>query len=147
MFINNNKTYVEKIKHQTNWYIINAEGQNLGRLSSQIAYIIKGKNSIFYLPHQKNNTIIIVINSKYIKVTGNKQKEKTYKKHSGKPGSLKIDTLSNIQKKMPNKIIEHAVKGMLPKNILGRKLFKNLKVYSDNKHPHNAQKPIHLKIN
>nr|YP_009392744.1 ribosomal protein L13 [Bostrychia tenella]ARW61306.1 ribosomal protein L13 [Bostrychia tenella] len=147
MFINKNKTYIEKIKPKTKWYIINAKDQNLGRLSSQIAYMIKGKNSIFYLPYQESNTSIIVINSKYIKLTGNKQKEKIYKMHSGHPGGLKINTLNNIQKKMPNKIIEHAVKGMLPKNTLGRKLFKNLKVYSGNRHPHSAQKPIHLTIN
>nr|YP_009393580.1 ribosomal protein L13 [Bostrychia simpliciuscula]ARW62142.1 ribosomal protein L13 [Bostrychia simpliciuscula] len=147
MFINNNKTYIKKVSYQKNWYVINAKNQNLGRISSKIAYILKGKNDVTYLPYQESNTNIIIINSKYISVTGKKQKEKTYKKHSGKPGSLKINTFNDVQKKMPNKIIQHAVKGMLPKNSLGRKLLKKLKVYSDNKHPHNSQKPIHLTTN
>lgn len=146
MFSNNNKTYIEKVKYPQNWYIIDAKDQTLGRLSSKIAYLLKGKNNINYVPHQESNTKIIIINSQYIKVTGNKQKEKTYKTYSGKPGSLKIKIFNNVQKKMPNKIIQHAVKGMLPKNKLGRKLLKQLKVYSNHKHPHDAQKPQNLTI-
>lgn len=147
MFINNNKTNIEKIKYEAKWYIANAKDQNLGRFSSKIASILKGKSNINYLPCQESNINIIVINSKYIKVTGSKQKEKTYKRHSNQPGSLKINTFNNIQKKIPGKIIEHAVKGMLPKNILGRKLLKKLKVYPDHKHPHHAQQPTNLAIN
>nr|YP_009397907.1 ribosomal protein L13 [Sonderella linearis]ARW67093.1 ribosomal protein L13 [Sonderella linearis] len=147
MFINKNETHIPKINNNINWYIIDAKDKTLGRLSSKIASILKGKNNISYTSYQENNIKIIVINSAQIKVTGNKNKFKTYKKHSGKPGGLKIKTFNELQQKMPNKIIEHSIKGMLPKNSLGRKLFKKLKVYSNTNHPHDGQQPIYLEIN
>nr|YP_009391708.1 ribosomal protein L13 [Laurenciella marilzae]ARW59852.1 ribosomal protein L13 [Laurenciella marilzae] len=141
-----NKTFVKKISNDFVWYIVDAKEKNLGRLSSQIAHILRGKNTKEFSPCQTSNKQIIIINSKYINVTGKKSKQKTYKKHSGRPGSLKTETFHKLQDRIPNRIIEHAVKGMLPKNSLGRKLFKNLRVYAENKHPHEAQQPIELNI-
>ena len=136
-----NKTYIVKQKNTLpNWYLINAEKQTLGRLSSKIAYLLKGKNKINYTPHQINNSFIIVINAEKIQISGNKKLQKTYYRHSGKPGSLKTETFEQLQQRIPNKIIEQSVKGMLPKNTLGRELFKHLKVYTGKSHPHHAQK-------
>nr|ARW68360.1 ribosomal protein L13 [Chondria sp. (in: red algae)] len=146
MIINLNETLIHKKQH-TQWYVINAKQQNLGRLSSKIAYTLVGKNSKNYLPFQKNNIKIIVINSKYVEVTGKKSKQKLYIRHSGRPGGLKKEVFNKLQNRMPNKIIEHSIRGMLPKNNLGRELFKNLKIYSENEHPHEAQQPIFLNIN
>nr|YP_009393779.1 ribosomal protein L13 [Caloglossa beccarii]ARW62341.1 ribosomal protein L13 [Caloglossa beccarii] len=148
MLINKNKTYFKSsITNQNQWYLINAANQNLGRFSSKIAYMLRGKNSTEYAPHIKNNIYIIIINSKLIKVTGNKRKQKTYKRHSGKPGGLKTETFDNLQKRLPNKILEKSIKGMLPKNSLGRQIFTQIKIYADNKHPHSAQQPKLLQIN
>nr|YP_009392329.1 ribosomal protein L13 [Osmundaria fimbriata]ARW60891.1 ribosomal protein L13 [Osmundaria fimbriata] len=146
MYINKNITSGKKEEYQTKWYIIDAKDKILGRLSSKIVYILKGKSNIGYLPYNESYINIIVINAKYIKITGNKRKQKTYIKHSGKPGGLKIQKFAEIQQRMPNIIIEHAVKGMLPKNSLGRKLFKKLKVYPYNQHPHESQQPLPLHI-
>ena len=147
MTINKNKTYAEKYQTTTEWYIIDASNQNLGRLSSQIAYKLRGKNKNTYTPHILNNINIIVINSKLIQITGNKKKQKEYKRHSGRPGGLKKETFEKLQARIPNRILEKSIKGMLPKNILGRKLFKQLKIYSNDNHPHSAQKPILLQLN
>lgn len=145
---NKNKTFVkEQLNHlELKWYIIDAKQQNLGRLSSKIAYILKGKNNPKYCPSQESNIKIIIINSKDINITGKKNKQKIYVTHSGRPGGLKKETFHKLQDRIPNRIIEHAIKGMLPKNSLGRKLFQKLKIYSDHQHPHEAQKPIRLEI-
>lgn len=146
MITNKNKTYFKSdIKNK--WYIIDADNHTLGRLSSKIAYILMGKNNIHYAPHVKNNVYIIIINSRLIKVTGDKKIQKTYKSHSGKPGGLKIETFNKLQKRLPNKIVEKAIKGMLPKNSIGRKTFTQVKIYPDNKHPHFAQQPLLLQLN
>ena len=147
MINNKNKTYIDKNKIKNKWYIIDASNQNLGRLSSKIAYILRGKENNSYTPHLNNKINIIIINSKLIQITGKKKEQKEYKRHSGKPGSLKVETFSKLQERMPNKILEKSIKGMLPKNILGRQLFKQLKIYSNNIHPHSSQKPILLKLN
>nr|YP_009391299.1 ribosomal protein L13 [Dipterocladia arabiensis]ARW59443.1 ribosomal protein L13 [Dipterocladia arabiensis] len=147
MIIDKNKTYIHKCQIEPEWYIIDAKNQKLGRLSSQIAYKLRGKNNKTYTPHINNRIYIIIINSKLIQITGNKRKQKEYKRHSGKPGGLKIETFEKLQTRMPNKIIEQAIKGMLPKNILGRKLFTQLKIYSDHIHPHSSQQPKLLKLN
>nr|YP_009295267.1 50S ribosomal protein L13 [Dasya binghamiae]AOH77279.1 50S ribosomal protein L13 [Dasya binghamiae] len=147
MTVNKNKTYIEKNLIQQEWYIINAENQNLGRLSSKIAYTLKGKRSNKYTPHLNHKINIIIINSKLIKITGNKKKQKKYKRHSGRPGGLKVETFEKLQQRIPNRILEKSIKGMLPKNTLGRKLFAQLKIYSDNIHPHSSQKPKMLKLN
>lgn len=147
MLIDKNITYIDKNINIPKWYIIDAKDQHLGRLGSQIAYILKGKNKKTYLPYLENTINIIVINSKLIKITGKKREQKTYKRHSGKPGGLKIETFDKLNQRIPNRIIEKAIKGMLPKNTLGRNLFKKLKVYPTTVHPHSAQKPIILKLN
>nr|YP_009391914.1 ribosomal protein L13 [Acrosorium ciliolatum]ARW60058.1 ribosomal protein L13 [Acrosorium ciliolatum] len=146
MLINKNITYIEKKKNITKWYIIDAKNQNLGRLSTQIAYLLIGKNYNTYTPYLKNSINIIVINSKFINITGKKKEQKTYKKHSGKPGGLKIENFQQLNQRIPNRIIEKAIKGMLPKNTLGRNLFKQLKVYPNTIHPHSAQQPTLLKL-
>nr|YP_010171023.1 ribosomal protein L13 [Chondria tumulosa]QSD57164.1 ribosomal protein L13 [Chondria tumulosa] len=144
MIFNYNKTFIDKVNKTTKWYIIDAKKENLGRLSSKVAYILKGKDKQEYLPYQRSKTRIIIINSKHIKVTGKKNTQKVYKRHSGKPGGLKIEVFNKLHNRAPNKIIEYAIKGMLPKNSLGRELFKNLKVYPDDQHPHKAQQPMVL---
>nr|QCI05350.1 ribosomal protein L13 [Compsothamnion thuyoides] len=144
MFINKNKTYISNNKQKKEWYLINAKNKTLGRLSTEIAILLKGKNFIQYTPYQIPSTYIIVINSSYINVTGKKKQSIVYKKHSGRPGGLKEEKFMSLQKRLPNKIIEHSIKGMLPKNKLGRKLFTHLKIYSQDYHPHQAQKPIIL---
>nr|YP_009395234.1 ribosomal protein L13 [Bryothamnion seaforthii]ARW64002.1 ribosomal protein L13 [Bryothamnion seaforthii] len=146
MITHRNETITQKNNIKKRWYIIDATSKNLGRLSSKIAYILKGKNTETYLPYDAGNTYIIVINSKNIEITGRKREQKRYKRHSGRPGGLKTETFDKLQKRRPNKIIEHAIKGMLPKNSLGRKVFKKLKVYSNSQHPHLSQKPISLNI-
>nr|YP_009397704.1 ribosomal protein L13 [Dipterosiphonia australica]ARW66890.1 ribosomal protein L13 [Dipterosiphonia australica] len=146
MNIDKNRTIVKKIENKTNWYIVDATEYTLGRLSSRIAYVLKNKNSIHYVPYHAVNIKIIIINSKKIKVTGNKEKQKTYKRHSGRPGGLKIEIFEKLQQRIPNRILEHAIKGMLPKNSLGRKLFKNVKIYGDDTHPYNNQKLTKLNI-
>lgn len=144
--ININKTLIKKTSHSLTWYIIDAKEKNLGRLSSKITHILMGKDIKEYSPFQESNKQIIIINSRYINVTGKKDKQKTYKRHSGRPGGLKTETFNKLKNRIPNRIIEHSIKGMLPKNNLGRKLFKKLKIYSESQHPHAAQQPIKLNI-
>nr|YP_009392952.1 ribosomal protein L13 [Caloglossa intermedia]ARW61514.1 ribosomal protein L13 [Caloglossa intermedia] len=141
MIINKNITHFN-YSIEKKWYIINAANQTLGRLSSKVAYILQGKNNIEYAPHIQNDTHVIIINSKLIRVTGNKRTQKAYKKHSGKPGSLKIETFDKLQARIPNRILEKAIKGMLPKNSIGRKMFTRIKIYANSEHPHSAQKPL-----
>nr|YP_010850687.1 ribosomal protein L13 [Lophurella hookeriana]WGH13410.1 ribosomal protein L13 [Lophurella hookeriana] len=147
MNINKNKTIVTKSETIISWYIIDAKQYKLGRLSSKIAYILINKNSANYLPYQKGKLKIIIINSKEIQVTGNKDKQKQYKRHSGRPGGLKIEVFEQLQKRIPNRILEHAIKGMLPKNSLGRQLMRNVKIYPDDIHPYKNHKLIKLNIN
>nr|QUE28632.1 ribosomal protein L13 [Porphyrostromium japonicum] len=125
----------------TKWCVIDASGQTLGRLATSVANQLRGKNKGMYTPHADIGNFVIVINAEKIEVTGKKMTQKKYYRHSGRPGGLKVETLENLQKRMPNRIIEKAVKGMLPKGPLGRTLFKKLKVYGGAGHPHEAQKP------
>nr|ARW63789.1 ribosomal protein L13 [Chondria sp. (in: red algae)] len=147
MIANLNKTLIPKKKYETQWYIIDARKKNLGRLSSQIAYLMIGKNNQSYLPFHISRIKIIIINSRYVEVTGKKYKQKVYVRHSGRPGGLKVEMFNKLQNRIPNRIIEHSIRGMLPKNNLGKALFKNIKIYSDNQHPHIAQQPTLLNIN
>lgn len=147
MFINKNKTLKDKNHSKQQWYVIDAKNKNLGRLSSKISHKLRGKDNPRYLPYEEKKINIIVINSKHIEITGNKRKQKLYIGHSGRPGGLKVKSFNKVQNDTPNKIIKQAVKGMLSKNSLGNKLLNKLKVYSDAKHPHNAQKPMLLDIN
>tara|TARA_B100000959_G_scaffold76890_1_gene81664 strand:+ start:1144 stop:1569 length:426 start_codon:yes stop_codon:yes gene_type:complete len=128
------------------WYIIDAEQAVLGRLASKIATILKGKHKPSYVPYADNGDYIVVINAKNLNVTGNKLDNKIYYKHTGYIGNMKKTTLGEIVKKDPSIAIKNAVKGMLPKNPLGRSMIKKLKVYNNDQHNHHAQKPKKLEI-
>jgi large subunit ribosomal protein L13 len=131
---------------EQNWYVIDAEGQRLGRLATEIAMILRGKNKPTYSPHMDTGDFVIVVNAEKVVVTGKKSSQKLYRRHSGRPGGMKTETFAHLQARLPERIIEKAVKGMLPKNSLGRKLFTKLKVYAGAAHPHDAQKPQPLTI-
>lgn len=128
-------------KSSVKWYLINAKDQTLGRLATLIATIIRGKHKAGYAPNLNQGDYIVVINAKDIRLTGKKAKQKIYYRHSGYPGGLKMESFEKLNSRIPEKIIEKAVKGMLPKSSLGREVFKNLKVYAGNEHPHESQKP------
>ncbi len=129
------------------WYVIDAADQRLGRLATEVARIIRGKNKPIYTPHMDTGDFVIIVNAEKIEVTGKKGSQKLYRRHSGRPGGMKIETFDQLQARIPERIIEKAVKGMLPKNTLGRNLFTKLKVYAGPDHPHEAQKPETLIIN
>ncbi len=129
------------------WYVVDAADQRLGRLASEIAMILRGKNKPTFTPHLDTGDFVIVVNAEKVVVTGKKRTQKLYRRHSGRPGGMKTETFDKLQARIPERIIEKAVKGMLPKNSLGRKLFTKLKVYAGSTHPHQAQKPQDLKIN
>ncbi len=129
------------------WYVVDAAQQRLGRLSSEIATILRGKNKPTFTPHMNTGDFVIVVNAEKVVVTGKKGHQKLYRRHSGRPGGMKVETFAQLQKRIPERIIEKAVKGMLPKNSQGHKLFTKLKVYAGPNHPHAAQKPQELKIN
>lgn len=139
--------YLNKDSIQKNWFVADADGKTLGRFSSEIAKVLRGKNKASFTPHLDCGDYVIVINSDNIKLTGNKWKDKKYVTHSGYPGGQKITSPAQIKERKSSKfIVEKAVKGMLPKNRLGRQLFRNLFVYEDNNHPHDGQKPKELKV-
>ena len=123
------------------WYVIDAEGKVLGRLATEIATILSGKNKPIYTPHVDTGDFVIVINADKIKLTGKKLEQKAYRYHTGYPGGLREVPYSRLMEKNPERIISLAVKGMLPKNSLGRSMFKKLKVYKGTEHKHQAQKP------
>jgi|TARA_B110000971_G_scaffold198516_1_gene215184 large subunit ribosomal protein L13 len=128
------------------WYVINAENQTLGRLATKISTILTGKKKISYTPFLETGDNVIIINAEKITISGNKSIQKLYRNHSGRPGGMRIETFSKLQQRRPEKIIEHAVKGMLPKNALGRKIYTNLKIYKGITHPHEAQTPELLNL-
>ena len=139
--------YLNKDSIQKNWFVADADGKTLGRFSSEIAKVLRGKNKASFTPHLDCGDYVIVINSDNNKLTGNKWKDKKYVSHSGYPGGQKITSPAQIKERKSSKfIVEKAVKGMLPKNRLGRQLFRNLFVYEDNNHPHEGQKPKELKV-
>lgn len=136
------KTYSAKPSEvNKKWFIVDAEGQTLGRLATQIAYVLRGKHKAIFTPHIDTGDNIIVINAEKVRLAGNKETTKMYYRHTGYFGGLKSFTASDIRAKHPERLIELAVKGMLPHNVLGRELFRNLKVYKGAEHPHVAQKP------
>nr|YP_009257594.1 50S ribosomal protein L13 [Coeloseira compressa]ANH09677.1 50S ribosomal protein L13 [Coeloseira compressa] len=144
-----NKTYVpnKKAINVQAWYLIDGKDATLGRISTQAAKILRGKHKTIYTPYLYQKSTLIIINAEYIKITGNKSSKKIYTRHSGFPGGLKTETFDHLQKRKPEKIIEHAIKGMLPKGSLGKQLFRQLKVYSKNQHPHKAQQSQIICIN
>lgn len=141
------QTYVvkkEDIKRQ--WYLVDAKDKILGRLAAKIAVILRGKHKSIFTPHLDTGDGVIVINASKIKVTGRKLKEKVYRRYSGYPGGLREVYLETLLAKKPERVIQLAVRRMLPGGPLGRDIFKKLKVYPDDKHPHKAQNPITLEI-
>ncbi|AGM25545.1 50S ribosomal protein L13 [Spiroplasma chrysopicola] len=128
------------------WYVIDAQGLILGRLATQVAMILKGKNKPAYTPHVDCGDNVIIINADKVAFTGNKLQGKIYYKHSQHPGGLSRTTAQDMLKKKPIYPVEHAIKGMLPKNKLGSQLFRNLFVYAGSEHPHEAQKPEKLEL-
>ena len=123
------------------WYLVDADNQTLGRLASRVAQILRGKNKPYFTPHMDMGDFVVIINAEKVKVTGNKEADKTYFRHSGYPGGITEVNLKEVRNKHPEKIITNAVKGMLPHNRLGRKLLKHLKIYATEVHPHAAQQP------
>lgn len=142
-----NKTYIPpQSEIERKWYVVDAADQRLGRLSTEIARVLRGKNKPIYTPHLDTGDFVVVINAEKITVTGNKASQKLYRRHSGRPGGMKEETFEKLQARVPERIIEQAVRGMLPKNRLGRDLFRKLKVYAGPEHPHAAQTPETLTI-
>ena len=141
------RTYVTKPEDiQRDWYVVDARGQTLGRLASEIARIIRGKHKPIYSPSADVGDYVIVVNADQVHVTGRKLDDKKYYRHSGYPGGLKEISLRRMLEEHPTRVVEHAVRGMLPKNRLGRKMFKKLKVYAGPEHPHEAQQPKPLEL-
>lgn len=136
------KSFIAKpAEVERKWYVVDADGKNLGRLASRVASVLRGKNKPVYTPHVDCGDYVIVINAEKVAVTGKKRQEKIYKHHTGYPGGLRERTFEQVQAKDPTEIIRHAVKGMLPNGRLGRKMYKKLKVYAGPSHEHAAQKP------
>ena len=128
------------------WYVIDASNQTLGRLATQIAVLLRGKHKASFSPHFDNGDNVVVINAEKVALTGKKWAQKKYLRYSGYPGGLKARSANEMLEKKPGAIVENAVRGMLPKNRLGRALFKNLYVYVGGEHPHEAQNPKEFKI-
>jgi large subunit ribosomal protein L13 len=136
------KTYSAKPGEvQRNWWVVDADGKNLGRLASEIAIVLRGKNKPQYTPHTDTGDFVVVVNAEKIAVTGNKMTRKMYYRHSGYPGGLKTESLGHLIERRPTEVLRKAVKGMLPKNRLAAQQLGKLKIYAGPKHPHAAQKP------
>jgi large subunit ribosomal protein L13 len=141
------KTYFPKSGEVArDWYVVNAEGEALGRLAARVASILRGKEKPTFTPYMDVGDFIIVVNAEKVKLTGRKLFQKTYNKHSGYPGGLKVVNAKTLLEKKPEDLITYAVKGMLPKNNLGRQLLKKLKVYKGSEHPHKAQMPKEITL-
>jgi large subunit ribosomal protein L13 len=141
------KTYQakkEELEHQ--WYVVNAEGKVLGRLASELAKILRGKHKPAYTPHVDTGDFVVVVNAGKVSLTGKKMKDKIYYHHTGYPGGIKEMSAEKLLAKKPAEMIRMAVRGMLPKNSLGRQMLRKLKVYAGPNHPHEAQKPSALEL-
>jgi large subunit ribosomal protein L13 len=141
------KTYVAKPSTiERNWYVVDANGQRLGRLATRIADTLRGKNKPGYTPHIDTGDFVVVVNAERIAVTGRKLENKKYYRHSGYPGGLKERTLQEMLKRKPEEVLRLAVRGMMPKNRLSRAQLKKLKIYSGPGHPHEAQQPKEMQL-
>ena len=136
---------IDSINRQ--WYLVDAENQTLGRLASEVASILRGKNKPEFTPHLDTGDFVVIVNAEKIQVSGRKGTQKLYRRHSGRPGGMKVETFNSLQERIPERIVEKAIKGMLPHNALGRQLFRKLKVYKGAEHPHAAQNPKLFSIN
>lgn len=143
-----NKTSIPQIDSiERQWYLVDAENQTLGRLATEVAAVLRGKNNPNFTPHLDTGDFVVVVNADKIKVTGNKPTQKLYRRHSGRPGGMKTETFQALQERIPERIVEKAIKGMLPHNALGRQMYRKLKVYKGSEHPHAAQNPQALQLN
>lgn len=141
------KTYqAKKEEMDHHWYLVNAEGKVLGRLAAGVAKVLRGKHKPTYTPHVDTGDFIVVVNAGKVSLTGRKLKNKTYYRYTGYPGGIKEMSAEKLLAKKPTEMIRMAVKGMLPKNSLGRQMLRKLKVYAGPSHPHKAQKPVSLEI-
>ncbi len=141
------KTFTAKNETaQHDWYVINADGLTLGRMSTEIAHRLRGKHKPEYTAHVDTGDYIVVVNAEKVKVTGNKATDKMYHRHSGYPGGLKSLSFNEMIAKTPEEVVKRAVKGMLPRTPLGRAMFTKLKVYAGEQHPHSAQQPTQLTL-
>lgn len=141
------KTFIakkEEVKHD--WFIVDAEGKTLGRVATQIALRLRGKHKPVYTPHVDTGDFIVVVNADKVKLTANKPQNKKYYRYTGYPGGLRVQTAEELIKQKPTEVLYTAVKGMLPKNPLGRQMIKKLKIYAGSTHPHEAQKPQTLEL-
>lgn len=128
------------------WYIVDAKGKTLGRLATEVASVLRGKHNPLYTPHVDCGDYVIVVNASEIVLTGNKWNDKLYYRHSGYPGGLRSRTAKEVMAKFPERMVESAIKGMLPKTKLGRQMYRKLYVYANDIHPHQAQKPIVMEV-
>jgi len=141
------KTYSAKpAEVKREWFLIDADGKTLGRMATEIARRLRGKHKPEYTPHVDTGDYIIVVNAEKVHVTGNKEKDKIYYRHTGYVGNLKQTSLGDLRKRHPERIIENAVKGMLPRNPLGREMYRKLRVYAGPEHHHQAQQPVQLDV-
>ncbi|HZK28853.1 MAG TPA: 50S ribosomal protein L13 [Clostridia bacterium] len=141
------KTYMPKASDvERNWYLVDAEGQILGRLATQIATILRGKNKPEFTPHMDMGDFVVVVNADKIVLTGKKAQQKLYRRHTGYPSGLREVPFERMMEKTPERVLEKAVRGMLPKNTLGRAMFRKLKVYAGPNHKNQAQKPVKIEL-
>ena len=139
-------THVRKEDVDKTWFLIDADGKVLGRLATEIAKILRGKNKAIFSPHVDTGDFVVVVNAEKVKLTGNKLKGKMYYHHSGYPGGIRAVAAEKLLASRPEEVLRRAVKGMLPKNRLGRRIIKKLKVYSGPDHPHTAQQPEQIQV-
>jgi large subunit ribosomal protein L13 len=136
------KSYMARpLEVERRWYVVDAEGQTLGRLATEIARILRGKNKPQYTPHVDTGDFVVVVNAEKVVVTGKKAEQKVYRRHSGYPGGLKETSYERLMERRPTEILRRAVKGMMPKNRLARQQLRKLKIYAGPEHPHAAQSP------
>jgi large subunit ribosomal protein L13 len=141
------RTFTQKQEEiERDWYVVDAEGETLGRLASRIAPILKGKHKPIYTPHLDCGDFVVIVNAEKVRVTGRKLDQKFYHRHSGYPGGLKSISLRDQLNRYPERVLQAAIRGMLPKNKLGRRMIKKLKVYAGDAHPHEAQQPKPLEL-
>jgi large subunit ribosomal protein L13 len=138
--------FANKATINKEWILVDAEGKTLGRFASQVAKILRGKHKPSYTPHVDCGDSVIIINAEKIRLTGNKMSDKVYTRHTGHPGGQRFQTPKEALAKYPERVLERAIKGMLPKNRLGRELFRNVHVFAGTQHPHEAQQPKEIKL-
>ena len=143
-----NKTSIPSLDSiDRQWFLVDAENQTLGRLATEVASVLRGKTKPNFTPHLDTGDFVIIVNAEKVKVSGKKADQKLYRRHSGRPGGMKVENFNSLQARIPERIVENAVKGMLPHTRLGRQLFRKLKVYKGSDHPHAAQEPKILNLN